>query len=186
MTPFFKVPDDPGPNCPRSVRLVVEIPKKSINKYEYDSELKLFKLSRVLYSPLHYPGDYGFIPGTIAEDSEPLDVLALVTNPSFTGCVYTVRPVGVLDMIDENEPAHKILVVPVGDPRRKSIDDIQHVAEHVRREIEHFFEIYKELEEKKSHIEGWRNAEAACDVITESRARHLAQKPGLSASRGAS
>ena len=87
---------DPGPAFPEVVRMVVEIPKGSSNKYEYDAELRAFRLDRVLYSPVHYPGDYGFIPGTLASDGDPMDVLALVEEPSFSGCVVEVRPVGAI------------------------------------------------------------------------------------------
>lgn len=166
---------DPGPRSPAIVRMVVEIPKYSSNKYEYDPELKVFRLVRALYSPIHYPGDYGFVPGTVAEDGDPLDILALVGNPSFPGCLYDVRPVGVLDMQDEGERDHKILAAPVRDPRRDSTLDIDDVEPHLRREIEHFFEIYKELEGKVSRIEGWRGRAAALDIIEESRRRFLAQ-----------
>src|ERR1700747_1740952 len=96
-------------SCPEVVRMIVEIPKKSGNKYEYDAALGVFRLDRALYSPMHYPGDYGFIPGTRAEDGDPLDVLALVEEPSFAGCLIAVRPLGLLDMIDQNEPDQKIL-----------------------------------------------------------------------------
>jgi inorganic pyrophosphatase len=84
---------DPGPDCPEVVRAFIEIPKNSTNKYEYDGSLGVFRLDRALYSPMHYPGDYGFIPGTLAEDDDPLDVIVLVDKPSFTGCLMEVRPV---------------------------------------------------------------------------------------------
>src|ERR1017187_1610544 len=113
----IEFPQDPGAQCPNVVRMVVEIPKFSSNKYEYDPDLKVFKLSRTLYSPMHYPGDYGFIPGTIAEDNEPLDILSMVTAPSFTGCLVYVRPIAVLDMLDGTEVDHKIIAVPAHDPR---------------------------------------------------------------------
>src|SRR5579872_450769 len=116
----IEFPQDPGANCPDIVRMVVEIPKFSSNKYEYDPTLKVFKLSRALYSPMHYPGDYGFVPGTIAEDNDPLDILTLVAVPSFPGCLYDVRPLGVLDLIDEDQCDHKILAVPVREPRSAS------------------------------------------------------------------
>ena len=103
---------DPGPAFPEVVRMVVEIPKGSSNKYEYDHQLGAFRLDRVLYSPVHYPGDYGFIPGTLASDGDPMDVLALVEEPSFSGCVVEVRPVGVLNMVDSDEKDQKILAVP--------------------------------------------------------------------------
>jgi inorganic pyrophosphatase len=176
MEGFFAAPSDPGPDCPDAVRMVIEIPKDSMNKYEYDAELKLFKLSRVLYSPFQYPGDYGFVPGTIAEDGEPLDVLALVTHPSFPGCVSLVRPIAVLDMVDEGQPDHKIIAVAVRDPRHTPIEEMAQAPAHVRKEIEHFFEIYKELEGKRSRIEGWRGAEAARSVVLGSRERYCASE----------
>ena len=95
---------DPGEDCPEIVRMIVEIPKNSANKYEYDGKLGVFRLDRALYSPMHYPGDYGFIPGTLAEDDDPLDVLALVDEPSYPGVLIAVRPVGMLEMVDEEEP----------------------------------------------------------------------------------
>src|SRR5581483_11840989 len=87
---------DPGPDCPAIVRMIVEIPKNSTNKYEYDGKLGVFRLDRTLYSPMHYPGDYGFVPGTLAEDGDPLDVLVLVDEPSYPGVLIAVRPLGVL------------------------------------------------------------------------------------------
>ena len=94
---------DPGPECPERVRVIVEIPKNSANKYEYDGKLGVFRLDRPLYSPLHYPGDYGFVPGTLADDGDPLDVLVLMSEPSFTGCMIEVRPLGLLALIDSED-----------------------------------------------------------------------------------
>src|ERR1700757_2688476 len=108
---------DPGPDCPEIVRMIVEIPKNSSNKYEYDRELGVFRLDRALYSPMHYPADYGFIPGTLADDRDPLDVLALVEEPSFPGCLIEVRPVGILNMFDNSAADQKILAVPNRNPR---------------------------------------------------------------------
>src|SRR5512142_2009055 len=107
---------DPGPSIPEIVRMIVEIPKNSANKYEYDGKLGVFRLDRALYSPMHYPGDYGFIPGTLAEDGDPMDVIALVAQPSFTGCLIEVRPLGMLDMVDTGEPDQKVLAVPRREP----------------------------------------------------------------------
>src|ERR1700688_4161481 len=103
---------DPRPDAPEVVRMIVEIPKNSSNKYEYDGVLGVFRLDRALYSPVHYPGDYGFIPGTLASDGDPMDVLALVEEPSFPGCLIEVRPVGILNMIDQNETHQKVVAVP--------------------------------------------------------------------------
>src|SRR5947209_3844617 len=103
---------DPGPDSPELVRAIIEIPKNSSNKYEYDGELGIFRLDRALYSPMHYPGDYGFVPGTLADDGDPLDILVLVDEPSFTGCLMEARPVGVLHMVDGKENDQKVLAVP--------------------------------------------------------------------------
>jgi inorganic pyrophosphatase len=105
---------DPGPAFPVVVRMVVEIPKGSSNKYEYDHELGAFRLDRVLYSPVHYPGDYGFIPGTLASDGDPMDVMALVEEPTFTGCIVEVRPVGVLNM--DQKAGRETSTLGWGDP----------------------------------------------------------------------
>ncbi len=168
---YFK--SDPGPDSPTVVRMVVEIPKDSSNKYEYDPSLGLFRLSRTLYSPMHYPGDYGFIPGTIAEDGEPLDVLCLVTSPSFSGCLSQIRPVAVLDMLDGDDVDRKILAVPNHDPRYDSVQSLLDLDHHVQREIEHFFEIYKDLEGHHAQTRGWRDKQEAHVIIAKSRRRHL-------------
>src|SRR6185437_4261778 len=136
---------DPGADAPEIVRMIVEIPQHSANKYEYDGNLGVFRLDRALYSPLHYPGDYGFIPGTLADDRDPLDVLVLVQQPSFPGVMIEVRPVGVLNMQDGDEKDQKILSVPTRNPRYDQIHTMDQIFSHVRREIEHFFSIYKEL-----------------------------------------
>ncbi|HEX5432152.1 MAG TPA: inorganic diphosphatase [Bryobacteraceae bacterium] len=160
---------DPGPECPEIVRMIVEIPMHSSNKYEYDVNLGIFRLDRALYSPMHYPGDYGFIPGTLAQDGDPLDVLTLVSQPSFTGCMIEVRPLGLIDMIDGSMRDYKVFAVPKCDPRYAQMHSIDHVGPHVRREVEHFFTIYKELEGKETEIEGWRGPAEVRKLITECR-----------------
>jgi inorganic pyrophosphatase len=164
---------DPGPDSPEVVRAIIEIPKNSANKYEYDGKLGVFRLDRALYSPMHYPGDYGFIPGTLAADGDPLDVLVLVDEPSFTGCLMDVRPVGLLNMIDQKEHDQKVLAVPNRNPRFDSIHTIDQVFPHTRREIEYFFSIYKELQGAKTAIEGWKGPPEARKVIVESRNTYL-------------
>jgi len=146
---------DPGSDCPEIVRAIIEIPKNSVNKYEYDGETGLFRLDRALYSPMHYPGDYGFIPGTLADDGDPLDIMVLVDEPSFTGCLMEARPVGLLHMVDGKENDEKVLAVPTRNPRYDSIHTIDQVFPHIRREIEYFFSIYKELQGAKTKMEGW-------------------------------
>ena len=164
---------DPGADSPEIVRMIVEIPQHSANKYEYDGNLGVFRLDRALYSPLHYPGDYGFIPGTLADDNDPLDVLVLVQQPSFPGVLIEVRPVGVLNMRDGNETDQKILAVPTRNPRYDQIHTMDQIFPHVRREIEHFFSIYKELEGKVTTMEGWGGPREARKAITDSRHRYL-------------
>lgn len=168
---------DPGPEAPEIVRTIVEIPKGSVNKYEYDGKLGMFRLDRSLYSPVHYPGDYGFIPGTLAEDNDPLDVLVLVSEPSFTGCLIEVRPVGVLNMVDSEENDQKVIAVPTRDPRYDQIHTMDQVFSHVRRELEHFFSIYKELEGRVATTQGWGGPREARRCILESRQRYLDHQP---------
>jgi inorganic pyrophosphatase len=125
---------------------------------------------------MHYPGDYGFIPGTLAEDNDPLDVLVLVSDPSFTGCLIEVRPVGILHMVDKEENDQKILAVPNRNPRYDSIHTIDQIFPHVRREIEHFFTIYKELQGSKTRMEGWDGPREARKTILDSRQAYLDNK----------
>src|SRR5256885_3395961 len=138
-----------GDGAHAEVNAVIEIPRGDTNKYEYDKALHVFRLDRNLYSPVHYPGDYGFIPSTLSDDGDPLDVLVLVDAPSFTGCVMTVRPIGVLTMIDQEKQDEKILAVGLNNPIFKSISEYHELYPHLLREIEHFFSIYKELEAKR-------------------------------------
>ena len=164
---------DPGPDCPEIVRMIVEIPKNSGNKYEYDHTLGVFRLDRTLYSPMHYPGDYGFVPGTLAEDGDPMDVLTLVDQPSFPGCLIEVRPVAVLKMVDSDKGDQKIIAVPTRNPRYDQIQTIDQIFAHVRRELEHFFSIYKELEGRVTKMQGWGDLPEARRVILDSRKKYL-------------
>ncbi len=166
---------DPGPDSPELVRMIVEIPKNSTNKYEYDPALGVFRLDRPLYSPMHYPGDYGFIPGTLAGDGDPMDIIALVENASFPGCLIEVRPIGVLNMLDQDAMDQKVLAVPHKSPRYLEVHAAEQVAPHIRRELEHFFEIYKELEGKTTKMGGWGGPRQARDVIVKSRQAYLAK-----------
>ena len=168
---------EPGVDMPEIVRMIVEIPKNSSNKYEYDGALSVFRLDRALYSPLLYPGDYGFIPGTLAEDGDPLDVLALVDEPSYPGVLISVRPVGMLEMVDQDEPDQKVLAVPNRNPRFDQVHTIDQVFPHNLREIEHFFTIYKELEGKRTMMKGWRGPREARDAIRSARERYLELHP---------
>jgi len=156
-----------GPKSPELVNAVIEIPLEGINKYEYDKQLHVFRLDRNLYSPVHYPGDYGFIPSTLADDGDPLDCLVLVDTPSFPGCVCTVRPIGVLEMTDQGLGDEKILCVGQGNPRYKDVWNYSDVYPHVLKEMTHFFSIYKDLEGKRVDVKGWRDAARAREIISE-------------------
>ena len=154
------------------IEVVVEIPRGSRNKYEFDKARGVVVLDRVLYSSVHYPTDYGFVAGTLAEDGDPLDALVVVNEPTFPGCHITARPIGVLDMRDEKGPDQKILAVPVGDPRFASLHDLGDIDQHWLREIENFFEMYKSLEDKWTAVIGWRGAAIAEEVIRQARELH--------------
>lgn len=167
---------DPGPKAPEIVQCAIEVPRNSTNKYEYDPELEIFKLDRVLYSAMHYPGDYGFIPGTLAEDGDPVDVLVLTHYPTFPGAVLRARPLAFLEMADEKGRDQKVLAVPVDDPRYDNNRHITSISPHRLREIEHFFDIYKELEGKKVTVEGWRDMETTHLMIMEAREAYLAEE----------
>ena len=152
-----------------TIEVLVEIPRGSRNKYEFDKERGVFFLDRVLYSSVHYPTDYGYIPGTLSEDGDALDALVVVQEPTFPGCHILARPIGVLDMNDEKGRDHKILAVPLGDPRFSRVHDLSDLDPHWLREIENFFQTYKALEDKWTEVLGWEEAAAAERVILEAQ-----------------
>ncbi len=158
----------PGPRPPEELTAVIEIPTGSRNKYELDKATGLFRLDRVLYSAVTYPGEYGLIPRTLFDDGDPLDVLVRVEEATFTGCQIDVRPIGVLKMLDRGDPDDKILAVPWHDPRYEEYYDIADFPQHYLKEIEHFFLIYKDLEGRRVEITGWEGSESAKDVIRHS------------------
>lgn len=151
------------------VDVFIEIPKGSRNKYEYDQKAGQLRFDRMLFSAVHYPSDYGFIVDTLAPDGDPLDALVLVWEPTFPGCLIKAKPVGLFRMSDEKGLDDKILCVPIGDPMWNSIETLKDVPQHLLKEIEHFFKIYKELENKKTGVEGWHDYNAAVKVIRESQ-----------------
>jgi inorganic pyrophosphatase len=162
------------------VSVMIEIPKGSRNKYEYDKEKKRLKFDRMLFSAVHYPSDYGFIQETLAMDGDALDALVLVWEPTFPGCIIDAKPVGLFKMWDEKGPDEKILCVPLYDPFWNYIESISDVPPHLLKEIEHFFSIYKELEEKKTGVEGWENRESAIRIIKESQQRYKEKRRKIS------
>lgn len=149
----------------KTLDVLVEIPKGSRNKYEYDFVLNKIRFDRTLFSSMMYPGDYGFIPETLALDGDPLDVLVLTIEPTFPMCVMEVKPIGVFHMTDEKGPDEKIICVPVNDPIWSKRGDINDINPHRLKEIEHFFQVYKDLEEKKVDVGGWGSAEEAYDIV---------------------
>lgn len=147
--------------------VLIEIPKGSRNKYEYDFDLKKVRYDRMIFSSMMYPADYGFIPETLALDGDPLDVLVLVTEPTFPGCVMEVKPIGVFHMADEKGPDEKVICVPISDPIWNRLEDLSDVNGHLVKEIEHFFKVYKDLEQKKVDVEGWGDVKEAKQIIKD-------------------
>lgn len=169
MTNYLSLPI--GDGAPDEVNAVIEIPRGTTNKYEYDKQLNVFRLDRNLHSPVHYPGDYGFIPSTLSLDGDPLDVLVLVDAPSFPGCLMAVRPIGVLKMIDQGKEDEKVLGVGINNPVLREVRDYEQLYPHLLLEIEHFFTVYKELEAKSTRVLGWQNAENARSIVIECKER---------------
>ncbi|RME34357.1 MAG: inorganic diphosphatase [Thermoflexia bacterium] len=155
----------PGPDAPRVIYVVVEIPKRSRNKYEYDEEGGFIKLDRVLYSSLHYPGDYGFIPRTLHDDGDPLDVLVMTNEPTFSGCVIEARPLGIFHLMDRGKPDDKILAVPHTDPLFDDYRTLEDVPAHFLEEVAHFFSVYKDLEQAEVQALGWEGRDRAYQEI---------------------
>ncbi len=151
----------PGPDWPQVIYVVVEIPKKSRNKYEYDVNGGFVKLDRVLFSSLHYPGDYGFIPQTLHDDGDPLDVLVMTNEPTFSGCVIEARPLGIFHLVDKGQIDDKILAVPHTDPLFHGFHTLEDVPSHFLDEVSHFFNVYKDLESSTAEGKGWDGVERA-------------------------
>ncbi len=156
-----------------SLLVMVEIPRGSRNKYEYDYEEERFYLDRMLFSSVHYPTDYGFIPKTLAEDGDALDALVIVGEATFPGCYIRVEPVGVFEMWDEKGPDQKVLCVPVSDPQWNWVQQLDDVPHHLLKEITHFFEVYKDLEKKETKVGDWLGKEAALKIVAEAQARYV-------------
>lgn len=164
---------DIGDDSPNAVTSVIEIPKECSNKYEYDKKRHVFKLDRHLYSPFHYPQDYGFIPQTLAEDGDPLDIIILGETPTFPGCVYDAQPIGLFRMVDQGQSDEKILAFATGNPRFHGTKDYSEVQPHLLKEIEHFFSVYKALEGKKTDVLGWGSLDEAKAIIESCHRRFV-------------
>jgi inorganic pyrophosphatase len=153
---------------PDVVAVIVEVPKGSRNKYEYDHDTDKFKLNRVLYSSVHYPADYGYIDETLAEDGDEVDILVLIEEPTFVGCLMDAKPIGMLLMRDEKGPDNKVLGVAVSDPRWRYVNDVHDIPPHLLNEIENFFLTYKRLEAKVVTSEGWEDASKTKEYLNAS------------------
>lgn len=157
-----------GDKYPDIVNVIIEIPAGSKNKYEFDEETGAIFLDRVNYTAMTHPYDYGFIPDTRSEDGDHLDAFVVSDHSVFPGCVVPSRPIGLIYMIDDGEKDEKIICVPNKDPRFDHINDIKDISEHIPKEIQHFFEHYKDLQNKKVEISGFGGREEAIKMIKES------------------
>ncbi|MFH0987172.1 MAG: inorganic diphosphatase [Candidatus Micrarchaeota archaeon] len=158
-------------NPPKEVNAVIEVPKGSSNKYEYDAKENCFKLDRALHSAVFFPFDYGFIPGTKSIDGDALDIMVLTEQPTFTGCVIKSRVIGLFEMEDESGTDYKIVAVPASDvePRLKEIKTVNDLQSHRKKEIEDFMSHYKSLEPKKwVRIVGFKGIDKAYKIIKKS------------------
>ncbi len=151
--------------------VLIEIPKGSRNKYEWDLETGKIKLDRFLYSSVVYPTDYGFIPGTWADDDDPLDAMVVVSEPTFPGCMIDVKPIALFRMSDEKGIDDKVLCVPCTDPAWNRLNKLDDLPQQLQQEISHFFSVYKDLEQKAVKVDGWYEREDALREIEASRER---------------
>ncbi len=152
---------DVAPGTKDEMNVIIEIPRGSQNKYEIDKATGLIKLDRVLHTAQTYPFDYGFVPQTLWDDGDALDVVLLTTNPLSPGLLVEARPVGILPMIDSGEKDEKVLAVPASDPRFADITDLADVNAHTLKEIAHFFLTYKKLQNKEVTVGEWEGRESA-------------------------
>lgn len=153
---------------PEEFNVIVEIPKGSRVKYEVDKETGLICYDRVLYTPMHYNSNYGFVPQTLWEDGDPLDVLVMSEEELVPGCLVKCRAIGVLDMIDGGEGDAKVLAVPCKDPRFDDVQDINDVSNHFLEEIREFFRVYKNLQSKKVEVGEWNDKSRAVSDVKKS------------------
>jgi len=168
---------------PDIVEVVVEIPRGSRNKYEWDESAAVFRLDRVLASAVHYNFDYGFVTDTRSGDGDHTDALLLIDEPTFPGCRVWARPIGGLEMRDDKGPDFKVLCVAVADPHQAHVERLDQVRPHRLVEIEHFFNTYKLLEAKETDVVGWRDADTARSVLTTDRGTWQAEGPRSGADR---
>ncbi len=153
---------------------VIEIPKGSQEKYEYDPEIEAIRLDRVLYGSQRFPLNYGFIPQTLAEDGDPADVFLFSTNPLLPGIVAEARPIGFIEMVDSGENDNKIVAVPTKDPRFAGIQSLEDLPEHIMKEVQNFLETYKVLQGKTVEIKGFAGKDRAIEEIKKTHESYKA------------
>lgn len=175
MHPWHEV--EIGDESPRIVTAVIEVPKASKAKYEMDKESGLLKLDRILFSAVHYPDNYGFIPQTLCEDHDALDILVLGQLPVFPMCLLRAKPIGVMKMFDQGEEDDKIIAVHADDPEYNHYNSIDQLPPHRLKEVKRFFEDYKNLENKKVVVDDFFPVEQAWTIINESLAKYKATYP---------
>jgi inorganic pyrophosphatase len=164
-----------GTHLSSAVNAIVEITKGRRTKFEVDVDTGLIRLDRYLYSSSHYPGDYGFIPQTLAEDGDNLDILVMVNEPTFAGCLIQARVIGLFRMSDRGQNDYKVLAVPNSDPLFAEFQDLSDVPKHYLREVEHFFATYKTLEGVTTEVAGWSDAAEASAEVHASVDRFMAE-----------
>jgi inorganic pyrophosphatase len=158
---------------------IIEIPKGSRNKYEYDPELGGIKLDRFVSASVVYPTDYGYVPETLSPDGDPLDVLVCVSEPTFPGCIVPSKPIGLFRMADEKGPDDHVVCVPCSDPGWNYLNHVDELPRLLRAEIGHFFSVYKDLDpDKHSEVKGWADVDAALETIEKAREAFRAQGNG--------
>jgi inorganic pyrophosphatase len=167
-----------GPKAPEIVYAVIEVPKGSRNKYEYSKKAGVIKLDRVLYSPLHYPGDYGFMPQSYFDDEDPMDILVMMNESTFPGCVVEARTLATLKMIDNGELDYKVLAVPATDPFFSQYMTFEDIPRHFLEEVRHFFMVYKQLQNANSvENEGWVDTAETHKLIKRSMKMYTEKFP---------
>lgn len=157
-----------GKDTPNEINVIVEINKGSKNKYEIDKETGLIALDRALHTAQDYPFDYGFVPQTLWDDEDALDVVLLTTYPLAPGILVSARPVAIMGMNDSGESDDKIIAVPVGDPRWADVQDLKDINKHTLKEIEHFFMTYKQIQKKTVEVSGFKGTEDARKAVIRS------------------
>jgi len=165
-----------GDEAPGVVYAVIEIPRGSSNKYEFDTRFETIKLDRVLYPPFDYPGEYGFMPETVSNDGDSADILVLISQSTFSGCLLKAKPIGLLKMEDSGKLDYKVLAVAFDDPNYKDINNYQDLPSFLLEQIETFFKNYKKLEDKITKISGWEDEKKAEEYIQNVHQKYLESK----------